>query len=29
MLAMTLNALRVPPDRFRGRGALRALERRR
>jgi alkylhydroperoxidase family enzyme len=27
MLAMTLNALRVPPDRFRGRGALRVLER--
>jgi alkylhydroperoxidase family enzyme len=27
MLAMTLNALRVPPDRFRGRGALHVLER--
>jgi alkylhydroperoxidase family enzyme len=27
MLAMTLNALRVPPDRFRRRGALRVLER--
>jgi alkylhydroperoxidase family enzyme len=27
MLAMTLNALRVPPDRFRRRGALRMLER--
>jgi alkylhydroperoxidase family enzyme len=27
MLAMTLNALQVPPDRFRGRGALRVLER--
>jgi alkylhydroperoxidase family enzyme len=27
MLAMTLNALRVPPDRFRRRGALRFLER--
>jgi alkylhydroperoxidase family enzyme len=27
MLAMTLNALRVPPDRFRGRGALRLLAR--
>jgi alkylhydroperoxidase family enzyme len=27
MLAMTLNALRVPPDRFRGRGALHLLER--
>jgi alkylhydroperoxidase family enzyme len=27
MLAMTLNALRVPPDRFRRRQALRAIER--
>jgi alkylhydroperoxidase family enzyme len=27
MLAMTLNALRVPPDRFRGRGALHVLKR--
>ena len=27
MLAMTLNALRVPPDRFRGRGALGVLAR--
>jgi alkylhydroperoxidase family enzyme len=27
MLAMTLNALRIPPDRFRGGGALRVLER--
>jgi alkylhydroperoxidase family enzyme len=27
MLAMTLNALRIPPDRFRGRGALHVLER--
>jgi alkylhydroperoxidase family enzyme len=27
MLAMTLNALRVPPDRFRDRGALHVLER--
>ena len=27
MLAMTLNALRVPTDRFRGRGALRLLDR--
>ncbi len=27
MLAMTLNALRVPPDRFRDRGGLRVLER--
>lgn len=27
MLAGTLNALRVPPDRFRGRGALSVLER--
>ena len=27
MLAMTLNALRIPPDRFRGGGALRLLER--
>jgi alkylhydroperoxidase family enzyme len=27
MLAMTLNALRVPPDRFRGRGALGVLQR--
>jgi alkylhydroperoxidase family enzyme len=29
MLARTLNALRVPPDRFRGRGALHMLARRR
>jgi alkylhydroperoxidase family enzyme len=28
MLAMTLNALRIPPDRFTGRGALRVLARR-
>jgi alkylhydroperoxidase family enzyme len=27
MLAMTLNALRIPPDRFKGRGALRLLDR--
>jgi alkylhydroperoxidase family enzyme len=29
MLAMTLNALRIPPDRFRARGALHLLARRR